>query len=425
MTLQIVIGTQWGDEGKGRFVDLLSAKADVVARFAGGDNAGHTIRIGDEVYKLHLIPSGLIYPQTVGVIGSGTVVNPSVLLHEMESLRGAGVIVNQNRLKISYAAHMITPAHLALDRAREASLGKARIGTTVRGIGPAYIDKARRSGVQYHDLLDMDYFKQRLTQSLENANRELTLLYGAEPVDIVAVMEEYLSYAEILAPHIADTSALVLDALEAGKHVIAEGAQGALLDIDHGSYPYVTSSSCVAANALVGLGIGMPDELSVVGIVKTFQTRVGSGPFPTELEGETASMLRGDGTQQWDEFGTTTGRPRRIGWLDGMLLKRVVRMNGVTELGLTKLDVLSGIAEIQFCTDYKPSEGMISPLLARKVVEPVYETFQGWDEDIMDITRWEDLPQNAQRYVNAIEAYCGVPVRWISVGPERSQVIYR
>lgn len=424
MTLQIVIGAQWGDEGKGRFVDLLSAKADVVARFAGGDNAGHTIRIGDDVYKLHLIPSGLIYPQTVGVIGSGTVINPLVLLGEMDSLREAGVVVNPDRLKISYAAHMITPAHMALDRARETSLGKAKIGTTARGIGPAYVDKARRSGIQYNDLLDLAFFEERLTQNLEQANRELEL-YGAEPLALAAIVTEYMGYAETLAPYVADTSAIVMDALDAGKHVIAEGAQGALLDIDHGSYPFVTSSSCGAANALVGLGIATPDEMSVVGIVKTFQTRVGSGPFPTELEGEMASMLRGDGSQQWDEFGTTTGRARRIGWLDGVLLKRVARMNGLTELGLTKLDVLSGIPEIKFCTDYKPAEGVISPLLARTEIEAIYETFKGWDEDIMDVTNWEDLPKNAQEYVLAIEAYCGVPVRWISVGPERSQVICR
>lgn len=424
MTLQIVIGTQWGDEGKGRFVDLLSAKADVVARFAGGDNAGHTIRIGEDVYKLHLIPSGLIYPQTVGVIGSGAVINPRVLLNEMESLRNAGVEVNPERLKISYAAHMITPAHMALDKAREASLGKAKIGTTARGIGPAYVDKARRSGIQYHDLLDLDYFEQRLTHNLEQANRELNL-YGAEPLDMDAIVAEYMEMGKELAPYVADTSVIVMDALDAGRHVIAEGAQGALLDIDHGSYPFVTSSSCVAGNAMVGLGIGTPDKVSVVGIVKTFQTRVGSGPFPTELEGEMAAMLRGDGSQQWDEFGTTTGRPRRIGWLDGVLLKRVVRMNGVTELGLTKLDVLSGLSKLQFCTSYKPAEGVISPLLARKKIEPVYETFAGWEEDIMGITEWADLPKAAQDYVLAIEKHCGVPVKWVSVGPERSQVIYR
>ncbi len=424
MTLQIVIGTQWGDEGKGRFVDLLSAQADVVARFAGGDNAGHTIRIGEDVYKLHLIPSGLIYPQTVGVVGSGTVINPLVLLGEMDSLRAAGVVVNPDRLKISYAAHMITPAHMALDRAREASLGKAKIGTTARGIGPAYVDKARRSGIQYHDLLDLDFFKERLMQNLEQANRELKL-YGAEVLDVAAIVEEYLGYASTLAPYVADTSAIVMDALDAGRHVIAEGAQGALLDIDHGSYPFVTSSSCSAANALVGLGIGTPDKMSVVGIVKTFQTRVGSGPFPTEVEGEMAGMLRGDGSQQWDEFGTTTGRARRIGWLDGVLLKRVVRMNGVTELGLTKLDVLSGIPQIKFCTAYQPAANVISPLLARTEIEPIYETFQGWDKNIMGVTQWEDLPKAAQQYVLAIEAHCGVPVRWISVGPERNQVIYR
>lgn len=424
MSLEIIIGTQWGDEGKGRFVDLLSADADYVARFGGGDNAGHTIRVEDKVYKLHLIPSGVIYPNTIGVMGNGMVINPEVLVREMEEFRAGGVNINPDRLKISHMAHIITPAHRTLDKAKEIKLGNSKLGTTGRGIGPAYSDKARRVGLVFKDMLDPQSFEAKLRTLLEEKNELFEKIYGIEPLDIEAIIAEFLGYAKILSPYIADVSDILAQALASGKKVIAEGAQGSLLDIDYGTYPFVTSSSCMAANALLGLGIGIPRDWKIIGIAKVFQTRVGEGPFPTELFDQTAALLRGDGSQQWDEFGTTTGRPRRIGWLDGVLLKKIVEMNNITELALTKLDVLSGMSEIKVCTDYAdPSP--ISTLILDDPVNPVYKTFKGWQQDLMQVKQWQDLPEEAKTYVNFIEDYCGIPVRWISVGPERSQIIHK
>lgn len=423
MTLQIIIGTQWGDEGKGRFVDLLSADAQYVARYSGGDNAGHTLRIQDHVYKLHLIPSGIIYPQTTGILGNGMVINPRVLLREMDELNAAGIKISPDRLKISYAAHLITPAHQVLDAAREMHLGKSKIGTTGRGIGPAYTDKARRVGVRALDMLDLASFSEKLKQNLEQKNEELKL-YGAEALDVASIVDEFRRFAETLSPYVADTSAILYDALKAGKKVIAEGAQGALLDIDFGTYPYVTSSSCVAGNAMVGLGIGVPGSIHTTGITKVFQTRVGEGPFPTELFDETSHFLRGDGSKQWDEFGTTTGRPRRVGWLDAVLLKKVIQMNGVNELALTKLDVLSNLLEVKICTAYQ-GVSSISPLVLNDAIQPQYRSFKGWSGDLMGVRQWEDLPAEARDYVLFIEEYCQTPVRYISVGPERSQLIKR
>lgn len=424
MTLQIIIGTQWGDEGKGRFVDLLSAQADFVARFSGGDNAGHTIRIADKVYKLHLIPSGIIYPGTIGMMGNGMAINPEVLLREMEELRQGGIAITPARLKISYMAHIITPAHRRMDKAREIKLGNAKIGTTGRGIGPAYADKARRVGLVYKDMLDPEGFEQKLRTLLAEKNESFEKIYAMEPLDVEAVVEEFRGYAKALAPYVADTSELLRTALLAGQKVIAEGAQGALLDTDFGTYPYVTSSSCLAANALLGLGIGIPKAFDIVGIAKVFQTRVGEGPFPTELFDRSAELLRGDGSQQWDEFGTTTGRPRRVGWLDAVLLKKVVEMNNISRLALTKLDVLSGFDEVKICVEYA-TPSALSPMVLDHAVEPAYRTFKGWEENIMQTTRWEELPVEAQEYVRFIEDYIGVPVNWISVGPERNQIILR
>lgn len=423
MGLWIVLGTQWGDEGKGRIVDMLAQDAQVVARFSGGDNAGHTIRLEDKVYKLHLVPSGIIYPGTTCVMGSGMVINPAVLKKEIEELQAAGVVVDPQRLKISHVAHMITPAHRALDGASERRLGERKIGTTGRGISPAYTDKIKRTGLRFVDMLDKTDFKQKLTQNLENTNRELALLYEAEPLDVKAIVDEFMGYADYFSPFIADTSTLVMDALEDDLKVIAEGAQGALLDIDNGSYPYVTSSSCQAANALLGLGIGIPEHVTIVGAVKAFQTRVGEGFFPTELFNEEAAFLRGDGTQQWDEYGTTTGRARRIGWLDAVLLKRIVDTNNISALVMTKLDVLSGLEEVKVCTKYDSLQDERFPWISAEPSQPHYETLPGWQEDLMGIRRWEDLPQAAQDYVLFIEQITGVPVRWISVGPERNQVI--
>jgi adenylosuccinate synthase len=423
MTLQIIIGTQWGDEGKGRFVDLLSADAQYVARYSGGDNAGHTLRIQDHVYKLHLIPSGIIYPRTTGILGNGMVINPRVLLREINELKDAGIHLSPDRLKISYAAHLITPAHQVLDTAREAHLGKSKIGTTGRGIGPAYTDKARRVGLRALDMLDPAAFSEKMKQNLEQKNEELKL-YGAEPLDIPAIVDEFRGYADLISPYIADTSAILYDALKADQKVIAEGAQGALLDIDFGTYPYVTSSSCVAGNAMVGLGIGVPNLVHTTGITKVFQTRVGEGPFPTELFDETSHLLRGDGSKQWDEFGTTTGRPRRVGWLDAVLLKKVIQMNGVNELALTKLDVLSNLPEVKICTAYQGGS-TVSPLVLDNVIQPHYHSFKGWSGDLMGVRQWEELPAEARDYVLFIEEYCQTPVRYISVGPERSQLIKR
>ena len=425
MSLWIVMGAQWGDEGKGRIVDMLAEDADMVARFSGGDNAGHTIRLGETVYKLHLVPSGIIYPQTTCVMGNGMVINPAVLKEEIESLQKAGVTVNTQRLKISQAAHIITPAHRALDGASEKKLGDRKIGTTGRGISPAYYEKVKRVGLRFVDMLNRDGFKANLTHNLENTNRELTLLYGAEPLDVKSIVADYLGYAEMFTPYIADVSGLVVDALATGKKVIAEGAQGALLDIDLGSYPYVTSSSCQAANALLGLGIGIPKDVTTIGLVKAFQTRVGEGAFPTELFDETADFLRGDGTKQWDEYGTTTGRARRIGWLDGVQLRRVVITNSINALALTKLDVLSGLKEIKVCTGYAALADERFAWISAEPARLVYESLPGWQEDLMGVRTWKDLPGQAQEYVHFIEKISGVPVRYISVGPERSQVIIR
>lgn len=425
MALEIIVGMQWGDEGKGRFVDMFSKHAQVVARYNGGDNAGHTIRIGDQVYKLHLVPSGIIYPQTTGVIGNGMVVNPQGLIQEIQTLKDAGITINANRLKISYAAHIVTPAHRALDAAKEVHLGQSKIGTTGRGIGPTYADKARRTGIRFLDMLSPDIYKAKLTAHLDEANTMLVRLYGAEPVDVEKVLTDYLDYAAMLVPYIADTSLIVHDALKADQLVIGEGAQGALLDIDYGTYPFNTSSSCLAAGALTGLGLGIPDGVKVYGVAKAFQTRVGSGAFPTELFDDEALRLRGDGSQQWDEYGTTTGRPRRVGWLDLVLLREIIRLNGVTALALTKLDVLSGLQSFKACIDYGESVSRVSPLVLNDQIQPVYKEFEGWQEDISVVRTWEELPANAQAYVKYIEDYVQVPVRWISVGPERNSFITR
>ena len=428
MALNIVIGTQWGDEGKGRVVDLLAAEADYVARFAGGDNAGHTVQVGAKTFKLHLIPSGVIHPHTVGVIGNGLVVNPKVLLQEMEMTRAAGVDINPDRLRISHAAHVITPAYIALDKAREHSRGDEKIGTTLRGIGPAYNHKAARSGVRMESMLDLEEFAEAVVAQVEGVNETLINLYGAEPLDTLEIAKDYVDYARQLFPYIGNVSYLLNDALRSGATVLAEGAQGTLLDIDHGTYPYVTSSNPTAAGALIGLGIGASHVGRVIGVTKAFQTRVGEGPFPTEVFDATANHLRGTGDKPWDEFGTTTGRPRRVGWLDAVLLRFAVQINGVTELTITKLDVLSGLKDLFICTGYQKDENIYQDLPLGPTdldYDPVFEELPGWGEDIMSVHQWDDLPKNAQAYIQRIEEVAGVPARYISVGPERDQVIMR
>lgn len=427
MPLNIVVGTQWGDEGKGRVVDLLSAQADYVARYNGGDNAGHTVTVGNETFKLHLIPSGVIHPQPVGVIGNGVVVNPTILLDEIESLRNTGVEITPGRLKISHAAHLITPAHRALDAAQEAARGEAKIGTTLRGIGPAYTSKVSRQGIRMASMLDLDAFARRLREHIEAINVQLTGLYRAEPLDPEPVVEEYLRYARRLKPYITEVSSLLSDALSRGQRVLAEGAQGTLLDLDHGTYPFVTSSNPTAAGALTGLGLGIGCADRVVGVTKTFQSRVGEGPFPSELSGDMATRLRGTGENPWDEFGTTTGRPRRVGWLDAVLLRYAVRINGITELALTKLDILTDLDPLKICLAYRRNNETYPNLPMGpgdlEGFEPIVEELPGWHEDIRSVRSWEALPAEARAYILRIEALCGATVRLVSVGPERDQVV--
>ncbi len=427
--LEIVIGAQWGDEGKGRLVDLLAAEADYVARFSGGDNAGHTVTVGSQVLKLHLVPSGVIQPRPVGVLGNGMVINPKTLLAEMAMLQQAGIALSPARLRISYAAHIITPGHLALDAAQENARGQASLGTTLRGIGPAYTDKVSRQGLRMGEMLAPKEFGTALRTHLAAVNRQLISIYQADPLDPDPVVAEYLDYAARLVPYITDVSLLLSRALAQDQTVLAEGAQGTLLDLDHGTYPFVTSSHPTAAGALVGLGLGVRDPARVIGVTKVFQTRVGAGPFPTEVEGEVADTLRGTGENPWDEFGTTTGRPRRVGWLDLVLLRYAVRVNGLTELALTKLDVLSGLDPLKLCVAYKRAGQIYEELplgpAALADFEPVLETLPGWPQDVTGARFWDDLPAAARAYITRIEAASNLPVRLISVGPERSQVVTR
>jgi adenylosuccinate synthase len=428
MPLRIIVGAQWGDEGKGRIVDWFAAGARYAARYNGGDNAGHTVTVEERIFKLHLIPSGVIHPHVIGVLGNGMVINPQTLLEEMQMLQDNGLDVSPCRLRISFAAHLITPAHKALDRAIEAARGRSEIGTTGRGIGPAYTDKAARTGLRLADMLAPD-FVERLGDHLAAANRSLRL-YGAPPLDPAPIGEQFRLYAERLKPYIADV-ALELDAaLQAGEVVLAEGAQGTLLDLDHGTYPFVTSSSTAAPGALTGLGLGLTAarQASVTGVVKAFQTRVGAGPFPTEVSGELAERLRGSGKNPWDEFGTTTGRPRRVGWLDGVLLRYAARLNGLTELAVTKLDILTGIETLRLCVAYQTADGRRLEDLPfgpadLGLYQPVYEDLPGWSEPLGDLRRWEALPAAARAYLERLAALAGAPVALVSVGPEREQVV--
>jgi adenylosuccinate synthase len=427
MPLNIIVGAQWGDEGKGRIVDWFASQAACVARYNGGDNAGHTVTVGDQIFKLHLIPSGIIHPHATAFMGNGMVINPATFFDELKSLASAGIPVTAERLRVSFAAHLITPAHKALDNALESLRGKGKIGTTGRGIGPAYTDKISRRGLRLGDMLTPD-FNERLSQYLDEANQNLNLL-GAPMLPPYPIMTGYADYAEKLAPFIADTSLEISRALKEGKTVLAEGAQGTLLDIDHGTYPFVTSSSTTAAGALTGLGVGLDVACTAraIGVVKAFQTRVGSGPFPTEVGGELASRLRGTGANPWDEFGTTTGRPRRVGWLDGVLLRYAVRVNGLSELVVTKLDILSGFETLKLCTGYKRGGETLSDLAFGPSdltpFQPIYEELPGWSEDVSRVRRWRDLPANAQTYLRKIGEIAGVPVTLVSVGPEREQVV--
>jgi adenylosuccinate synthase len=430
MPITVILGTQWGDEGKGKITDLLAAKADVVARYGGGDNAGHTVTVGTERFALHLIPSGILYPRVTCLLGAGMVVNPRKLLAEMDGLAARGVDVSPERLRLSGLAHLIMPYHVALDGAAEEASGGAAIGTTRRGIGPAYTDKAARSGIRAQEMLHPpERFAQRIREQVTAKNAILEMVYGQPPLDAEALVEEYLAYAERLAPHVIDVSEMVASAIRSRKRILAEGAQGTLLDLNHGSYPYVTSSYPTVGGVMLGLGIGPQYIERVVGVVKAYQTRVGAGPMPTELVGDLGEKLRGTGAQPWDEFGTTTGRPRRCGWLDGVTLPYALRVNGLTEMAITKLDILSRFDALNICVAYELDGQRIEvfptdlTVLAR--CRPIYETMPGWGEDITHISTFEALPLPARQYVERIEELLGIPASCISVGPGRDQTIRR
>lgn len=429
MPLDVIVGTQWGDEGKGRITDLLAADSDIVARFGGGDNAGHTVYVGDQIFKLHIIPSGIIHPHTTCIIGSGVVVNPAKLVDELETLSAAGIDVSPERLRISGAAHLITPAHLALDGAEEMHRGKEKIGTTQRGIGPAYTDKTARRGIRAEAMRNPAQLGQLVKEQVEHAGEMLTKVYGIDPPDPETASYAYTQFADRLMPHLFNTSGFVANALDRGDVVLAEGAQGTLLDLDHGTYPFVTSSHPIAPGALLGLGVGATHLRRVIGVAKAFQTRVGEGPFPTELGDEIGDHLRGTGENVWDEFGTTTGRPRRCGWLDGVLLRYAARINGLTEIAITKLDILTGLNQVFLATAYAREGAMFEDLPEEPVnlgtYTPDYERLEGWESDISQFKDWEQLPPEAQQYVTRIEELVKLQAGIISVGAERSRVIRR
>jgi adenylosuccinate synthase len=422
MPALVLIGAQWGDEGKGKATDLLGEAVDYVVRYQGGNNAGHTVVVpSGESYALHLVPSGVLTSGCTPVIGNGVVVDPGVLLAEMDGLTARGVDVSH--LLISADAHLIMPHHRSLDKVTERYLGKARIGTTGRGIGPSYGDKVGRAGIRVQDLLDPGILRQKLESALREKNQVLAKVYNRRPIDADAVAEEYAVYAERLRPHIADTRLVLDGALREGRLVLLEGSQGTMLDVDHGSYPFVTSSNPTAGGACTGSGIGPTRITRVIGIVKAYTTRVGSGPFPTELHDEMGERLRKVG----GEFGVTTGRARRTGWYDAVVARYAARINGLTDFFLTKLDVLSGLERIPVCTAYRIGDTTYDEMPMTQTefhkAEPVYTELEGWSEDISRVTSFDGLPGAAQEYVWALEEMSGAPVSAIGVGPGREQTL--
>ncbi len=430
MPITVILGAQWGDEGKGKVTDLLAAEADIVVRFGGGDNAGHTVTVGTERFALHLIPSGILYPRVTCLLGGEMVVNPRRLLTEMDALAARGVDVSPIRLKLSGRAHLILPYHIALDGAAEAARGGAALGTTRRGIGPAYTDKAARGGIRAQEMLHPpQVLERRIREQAEAKNVLLEKVYGQPTLDVESLLREYLDHAKRLVPYVTDVSETVANALRSGKRILAEGAQGTLLDLDHGSYPYVTSSHPTIAGVMLGLGVGPQHIERVVGVVKAYQTRVGEGPMPTELRDELGERLRGTGTHPWDEFGTTTGRPRRCGWLDMVTLRYAVRVNGLTEMAITKLDILSRFDTIKVGVAYELDgqtiETFPADLDALARCRPIYRTLPGWGTDITQARAFNDLPQRARGYITYLEESLGIPASCISVGPGRDQTILR
>ena len=417
----VLVGAQWGDEGKGKATDLLGDRVDFVVRYQGGNNAGHTVVIGEESYALHLLPSGVLSPRVTPVIGNGVVIDPEVLLAEIDGLAERGV--SCDRLLISADAHLIMPHHRALDRVTERYLGSARIGTTGRGIGPAYADKVARTGIRVQDLFDPGILQQKLDLVLREKNQLLTKVYNRRGIDVDAVTAEYVGYGEKLRRYVADTSAVLNRALDEDKSVLLEGAQATLLDVDHGTYPFVTSSSPTAGGACAGSGIGPTRITTVVAVVKAYTTRVGAGPFPTELEGDQGEWLRKAG----GEYGVTTGRPRRCGWFDAVIARYAARVNGVTDFFVTKLDVLSGLEQVPVCVAYdvdgtRHTEMPMTQTEFHHAV-PVYEFFDGWWEDLSEAREFGELPRNAREYVRALEQMIGAPVAAVGTGPRRDQTL--
>ena len=420
----VVIGAQWGDEGKGRIVDVISEKVDIIVRYQGGNNAGHTIVIGDEKVILHHLPSGILRQGKLSVIGNGVVVDPKVLLQEINELNSAGYSADEKNLKISDRAHVIMPYHREIDLARESMNGKAKIGTTGRGIGPVYEDKAARRGIKFADLIDPDLLSARLKEVFEERNAYLTKVLGGNPLNFEEILEEYAEYGRELKRFSCDVSTLLNESISKGQNILFEGAQGALLDIDFGTYPYVTSSSAGSGGASTGSGVGPTKIDTVLGIAKAYTTRVGEGPFPTEILGELGEELR----QAGGEFGATTGRSRRCGWFDAFALKYAAQTNGISWLALTKLDVLSGFEKIHICVGYRYKGEQLSSFPSNnqvlKDIEPIYEEMAGWKEDISEAKDISELPIQARKYLEKLEETTGVPIYTVSLGPSREKIIF-
>lgn len=419
MTSVVVVGTQWGDEGKGKITDFLSQDAEVIARYQGGDNAGHTIVIDGKKFKLHLIPSGIFFPEKISVIGNGVVINPKSLVTELDYLHQEGV--KTDSLRISDRAHVILPYHIKLDQLQEAAKGDNKIGTTNKGIGPAYMDKAARVGIRIADLLDKDIFAQRLKANLAEKNRLFEKMYECQPLGFDEIFEEYYQYGQTIKDYVTDTSVILNDALDAGKRVLFEGAQGVMLDIDQGTYPFVTSSNPVAGGVTIGSGVGPSKINKVVGVCKAYTSRVGDGPFPTELNDETGNRIREVG----HEYGTTTGRPRRVGWFDSVVMRHSRRVSGITNLSLNSIDVLSGLPTVKICVAYdldgKRIDHYPASLEQLKRCQPIYEELPGWEEDITGCRSLDELPEAARNYVRRVGELVGVRISTFSVGPDRDQ----
>ncbi len=424
MSVRVVIGAQWGDEGKGKIVDLLSNKARFVVRYQGGANAGHTLKFDDKKVVLHLIPSGIFNGDAHCVIGNGVVIDPIALVKEIKGVEELGFSL-EGRFFISQTAHVILPYHKLLDQLKEKRRGGDAIGTTGRGIGPAYVSKVSRVGIRMVDLLDKDILRKKIDQNIKDINFALKNLYKEKTLSVDALMDEMDEAINTLSPYICNTTDMLHKALEKGESVLLEGAQGCLLDVDHGTYPYVTSSSPTSGGACTGSGVPPTALTHIMGITKAYCTRVGNGPFPTELDNEKGEELR----QKGFEFGATTGRPRRCGWLDLVALKYACRINGINEITLTKMDVMDGFEEIQVCTSYKidGEETTVFPLSLDEIekIEPVYTSLSGWDKDITGMTKWDELPENAKEYIYFIEEYLGVKLTIISTGPKRTETIVR